>query len=260
MNVYIEYVILDNLVIDCLILFAACKTLKLTFKWWRVAIGGFLGAAGAVASVFVNGLWLYVIKGATLIVMCVVTIGVGKKLFWHILLTVAYTFVLGGAIVGLFNLFNIDYVQDGSFYQLNVPLFVYVIAIALAVFLCYSIVTYVKNLRRLVPYLTKVRIALGEKNYNITGFCDSGNTLTHQGLPVCFVTRSFDGFADYYASQMLKGNVEHIDVMTVGGLTSVSAVKAVILGNESRQIYLAIPASKCKTQYNVLLSCDFANL
>lgn len=260
MNVYVEYVVLDNLTIDCIILFAACKTLKLPVKWWRIALGGLVGAACAVASVFVGGAWLYVVKAVTLLLMCIVAVGFGKKLFWHILLTVAYTFLLGGAIVGLFHLFKVDYVHGGAFYQLNVPLFVYVLAVTLVAVLCYCIVTYVKNLRRIAPSLTKVSVVLGDKSYEITGFCDSGNTLTHQGLPVCFVTKAFDGFSDYYAAQLLKGGVERIDVVTLGGVTSVGAVKAAIVDGETRQIYLAIPASKCKTQYNVLLSCDFANL
>ena len=125
MNVYVEYVVLDNLVLDTLLLWMAVKTLKIPYNKYRVFLGGAVGAMCAVISVYITGLWTYLIKTVCLVCMCIVTVGFGKKLFWHILLTAAYTFVLGGCIVGLFNLFNVDYLTaSGEFYQMQVPLFV----------------------------------------------------------------------------------------------------------------------------------------
>ena len=258
MNVYVEYVVLDNFVIDSLLLLAVAMTLRISYKWWRIALGGGVGAACAVVSVFVSGVWLYLLKAACLISMCVVAVGFGKKLFWHILLTLAYTFVLGGAVIGLFNLFQIDYVNgDGQFYEMKVPLFVYVLAVALVAFLCYSIVIYVKNAKKLTPYRIKVQIEL-DKSYVVDGFCDSGNSLYYNGVPVCFVTKSFKGLADYFVTQTLCGRVVTIDVATVAGTQKVSAVEGKItVKGEQRNIYLALPKEKCQTDYNVLLSNEF---
>ena len=258
MNVYIEYVILDNLVIDTLLLLAATVTLRIPYKKYRVVLGGAVGATCAVASVFVTGFWTYLVKTICLVGMCVVTVGFGKKLFWHILLTTAYTFVLGGAVIGLFNIFKIDYLtESGQFYQMRVPLFVYVLAVALVAFLVYSIVLYVKQVKKVAPHITKITVVL-DKSYNLSGFCDSGNTLTHDGLPVCFVTKKFVGFTGYFAEQMLAGNTADIEVATVTGSTTVKAVKGRILaGGKERQVYLALPASKCQTLYNVILASEF---
>ena len=258
MNVYVEYVVLDNFVIDTLLLWAVALTLRLTYKRYRIVLGGAVGAACAVVSVYIDGFWLYLIKICCLFAMCVVAVGFGKKLFWHILLTVAYTFVLGGAIIGLFNLFKIDYVNsDGQFYQMKVPLFVYVLAVTLVAFLCYSIVIFVKNAKKTAPYRVKVQIEL-DKTYTVDGFCDSGNTLTYDGVPVCFVTKSFKGFADYFAAQTLKGKVVSIDVSTVAGAQKVAAVEGKItLKGEQKKVYLALPKEKCHTDYNVLLESTF---
>ena len=259
MNVYVEYVLLDNFVIDTLLLWAVALTLRLPYKRYRIVLGGAVGAICAVFSVFVDGFWLYLVKILCLLTMCVVAVGFGKKLFWHILLTVAYTFVLGGAIIGLFNLFKIDYVNgDGQFYQMQVPLFVYVIAAALVAFLCYSVVIFVKNAKKTAPYRVKVQIEL-DKTYTVDGFCDSGNSLSYDGAPVCFVTKSFKGFADYFAAQMLSGKVVSVDAATVGGTYKVAAVEGrITLRGEQRRVYLALPKEKCQTEYNVLLSNDFA--
>ena len=258
MNVYVEYVVMDNFVIDSLLLWAVALTLRIQYKWWRIALGGAVGAICAVFSVFVSGVWLYLLKTACLLLMCVVAVGFGKKLFWHILLTLAYTFVLGGAIVGLFNLFKIDYLDgSGQFYQMKVPLFVYVLAIALVAFLCYSIVIYVKNAKKVTPYRVKVQIEL-DKSYVVDGFCDSGNSLRYDGIPVCFVTKSFKGFKEFFVRQTLLGKVVEIDVSTVAGVQKVVAVEGTIIFNgEHKKVYLALPKEKCQTEYNVLLSNDF---
>lgn len=258
MNVYIEYAILDNLIIDGLLLWCAAKTLKLSAKWWRILFGAIIGTLCALFSVYVQGIWLYVIKFATLLIMCVVAVGFGKKLFWHILLTLAYTFLLGGAIVGLFELFNVNYVNDGgTFYELNVPLFVYVIAGALVAFLCYSVAVYFKGLKKIAPHLVKATVTL-DKKYNVSAFLDSGNTLTHNGLPVCFVTKQFGNFAKYYAEQVICGKACSVAVNTMAGETSVCAVECLItLNGVEKQAYLALPKGKSPAPYNVLLSNDF---
>ena len=258
MNVYVEYVIADNLVLDTLLLWCAAVTLKLPVSKFRVFLGGVVGAFCAVASVWLNGVWLYLLKGACLLTMCTVAVGFGKKLFWYILLTVAYTFVAGGAIIGLFHLFNVDYLNgDGKFYQMDVPLFVYVLALCAVAFLCYSIAVYVKQIKKIAPHIVKITVKL-QKNYRLTGFCDSGNTLTYDGVPVCFVTKKFDGFADYFAQQLLQRKCVNVPVSTVAGTVTVQAVQAEITaGDKQMNVYLALPAEKCQTMYNVLLSNEF---
>ena len=258
MNVYVEYVILDNFVIDTLLLWAVALTLKIPFKKYRLILGGLVGTACAVVSVYVSGAWTYVVKTACLVLMCIVAVGFGKKLIWHILLTFAYTFVLGGCIIGLFYMFHVDYLTDsGQFYDMRVPLFVYVLAVAVVGFLCYSIATYVKQLKKVAPHLAKVVVTL-DKDYKLSGFCDSGNTLTHDGIPVCFVTKKFAGFADYFAEQALRGKVVSITVTTVAGSKCVQAVEATVTANgKQSKVYLALPAEKCNTIYNVILSNEF---
>lgn len=257
MSVYLEYAFLDNFTMDYVLLSCACLTLKIRFKWWRVALGALCGTVTALASVFVNGFWIYPTKAACLVLMCIVTVGFGKKLFWHILLTLAYTFVTGGAIVGLFNLLKIDYLsQNGLYYNMPVPLFVYFIAVGLVVFLCYSVAVFVKQTKKVAPFLKKVQLVLDGKTYCVSGFCDSGNTVSHNGIPVCFVTKKFKGFAEYFSVQVLKGATVSVTIVTLTGSKTVEAVSAQLKceGCELCDIYLALPAEKCQTQYELLLS------
>lgn len=261
MNVYIEYVIADNFVIDCLLLWAAAVTLKLPYKKWRLILGGAVGALCAVVSVFVSGWLVYLVKLACLVLMCLTAVGVSKKLLWYILLFVAYTFVLGGAIIALFHFFNVGYVtENGEFYDLDVPLFVYVLAAVFVAFLCYSVVFYVYRARKIAPYLTKAKVRLGDTVTTVSAFFDSGNTLMHDGVPVCFVTKKFRGFADYFAEQTLLGNTVQIEVVTVAGSKLVPAVLSVIEANGKKlKVFAALPSDKCSTPYNLILSNAFCD-
>ncbi|MCH5153542.1 MAG: sigma-E processing peptidase SpoIIGA, partial [Clostridiales bacterium] len=75
MNVYIEYVIADNLVIDTLLIWMAALTLRIPFKIYRMFLGGAVGAACAVVSVYVTGIWTYLLKTVCLVLMCIVAVG-----------------------------------------------------------------------------------------------------------------------------------------------------------------------------------------
>lgn len=256
MTVYVEYVLLDNFVLDALLLWAAARTMRLPVSKLRLFLGGATGAACAAVSVYLDGVWLYLLKAVCLAAMCAVTVGFGKKLFWYILLTLAYTFVAGGAIVGLFELLKVD-VFDNGFYEMRVPLFVYLLAAVLVAFLSWSVVIYIKNVKKIAPHIVKIAVKL-DKTYNLTGFCDSGNTLCFEGVPVCFVTKKFGGFSDYFAKQTIAHKTVSIPVATVAGSVTVKATIATVAacGKECK-VYLALPAQKCQTVYNVLLSNEF---
>ncbi len=258
MTVYVEYAFLDNFTMDCLLLFCATITLKIRFKWWRIVLGAVVGTACALVTVYVQGFWVYLVKAVCLFLMCFVTVGWGKKLFWHILLTLAYTFVTGGAIVGIFNLLKVDFIaENGLCYNMPVPLFVYVLAVALVVFLCYSIAVFVKQTKKIAPYLKRVTLNL-DKPRTVLGFCDSGNTVNVNGIPVCFVTKKFGGVSDYFAQQILRKNTVTVQVTTLTETKNVTAVPATVdVDGTTREIYLALPVNKCATQYELLLSGDF---
>lgn len=258
MTVYLEYAILDNFTMDFLLLFCAAVTLKISFKKWRIVLGATVGTTIALSSVYLNGFWLYAAKALCLFLMCVCAIGFGKKLFWYILLTFAYTSIIGGAIVGIFNLCQVPYVaENGLCYNMPVPLFVYLFAVAFTVFLCYCLAQFVKQTKTVAPYLKKVQVTL-QKNYNVLGFCDSGNTVCCNGLPVCFVTKKFGDISQYFAKEILRGTAQQVEISTLAGKKTVSAVQATInVDGKSHKVYLALPAQKCQTRYELLLSCEF---
>lgn len=256
MVVYVEYVFLDNFSMDCLLLWLALVTLKLPIRWYRVVVGGAVGAICAIVSVYFEGIWLITVKLATLLVMCISVVGWGKRLFWYILLVLAYTFLMGGAIIGIFNLFNVQYIVDGAFvYNGRIPIFLCIFALLFVCFLCYSLHIFVLQSKKVAAYVCRVTVTLQQKSYNVTAFWDSGNTLEHKGLPVCFVTKRFGDISALFSRSIMQGKAESIPVVTVAGQTSVIAMQGTLqLEGKQRAIWLALPKQKCKMPYNVLLN------
>lgn len=260
MTVYVEYAFLDNFAMDFLLLFFASVTLKLRFKWWRLLLGSAVGTAVALLSVYLHGIWTYLAKALCLFAMCAATIGFGKKLFWHILLTLAYTFVTGGAIVGVFNLLNVDYAaQDGFFYNAPVPLFVYFVAVALVAVVCYLLHAFVQESKKITPFLQKVKLH-ADKTYSLLGFCDSGNSVTHNGLPVCFLAKRNAEIAEYFAEMVLRDETISVEVQTLTGRKTVVAIAATveICGMEHSVLLAFSPLNGA--QYDVILNAEFCNV
>ena len=101
---------------------------------------------------------------------------------------------------------------------------------------------------------------MGDTVTTVSAFFDSGNTLMHDGVPVCFVTKKFRGFADYFAEQTLLGNTVQIEVVTVAGSKLVPAVLSVIEANGKKlKVFASLASDKCSTPYNLILSNAFCD-
>lgn len=245
---------------DFLLLFFAALTLKVRFRWWRIALGALVGTVTAIGSVFLSGAWVYLGKIVCLVAMCSTVVGIGKKLFWFVLLTLAYTFLAGGAIVGLFNLLKVSYVAENGFcYNAPVPLFVFFVAIAFVSMCGYALHFFVVQTKQVAPFLKKVTLQL-DNTYNLQGFCDSGNSVSCNGLPVCFVTSGNSKICNEIAQRLMTGKTSSVQIKTLTGSKTIVAVCATLqVENCSRSIMLAYAPQKCKTQYQIILHSSFCN-
>jgi hypothetical protein len=260
MIIYIEYVIIDNMAFDCLILFLATLTLKMKPRWWRIALGGAVGTLCAFVSVYVDGFVNILLKITCVMLMSFICSGINIRVFWHILLTVAYTFAMGGAVVGLFFLSGTQFdLAAGLNYDSNVPMGVYLTAAALIAFIIYFCGIYVRQKKRQRGFLTKVTLTL-DTAYTLIGFCDSGNNLVYNNMPVCFAVGDFKKrVKGYFAQQLLTKNAVTVDYHTMAGDARCVAVAAEIaIGGKPTAIYLALSKVKATLDFDILLSSVFS--
>jgi len=149
MQLYIEYVILDNCVIDYMILkLIDISTGQKIKKLNKVLVCG-LGTIFAVFMPFLHdqklALFFYRIFTSLILVMCLKKYKKTTNFLTYYCLFFAYTFLLGGAMLGLIEWMGINYSMSGLYlYTFEFPLSVF----ALIFILFFRLITsFVKIIR-----------------------------------------------------------------------------------------------------------------
>ena len=256
MTIYVDYLIIDNVAFDSFLLWLVATTVKRPCKWWRILLASLLGALCAFVSVFFKGVLLTVVKFLFVVPICWIALG-KKRLFVVVLLFVAYTFLLGGAIIGLFNVLNVGFVLDGNFgYYLDIPLGVFIFAILLVAICVKALACYVYSKKRVESNVYTVKIEIFGNKYTLQGFWDSGNLLICNGRPVCFGVGSFKSTLSTLVAQgILAGATQTVSFNTVNGVGSCLAIEATVtLNGKSMACYLALPKGNYNQDYQILLN------
>lgn len=196
MTIYLEFAIIDNLVINTLLLWFVFRTIKQTTPRFRVFLSTAFGTASAIVMPLLSysGVVAFLIKlfiGAAMVFI------VQNKSFTRFilfyLLFFGYTFALGGAIYGLLFMFNSTASSLLYFtYNTSIPVGVLVIA-AVASAKLLSVLIKFLNLRHSVNnYLRDVVIHYNDEKFKITSYLDTGNRLVdpQSRAPVVIITLS----------------------------------------------------------------------
>ena len=188
MTVYIEYVIIDNFVIDYMLLKLSLALVGKNVSRKRLVISSALGAMFALLMPMIktNDIVLVIIKSLVGSVMVVVVSR--YKSFNSYLATLAIfmllTFCIGGAVIGIYNVLGINYSSEVSIATMFLP--------------CYIVIRLVKGSIRAVrqrrqiesfSYRFKV-YAFGRVEKGV-GFMDSGNMVYDEISPVVFCSKEF---------------------------------------------------------------------
>lgn len=218
MEIYLEYAILENLLIDGALLYLAQAAAGQKVAPLRLGVAAVLGAVFAVLfPVLTLAPWLsYALKFLVGALLCVIAIkpqnGRGRYALTT-LLFYAFSFCFGGGLVAVFSAFEVEY-YTAEYGGILTTVPVGGILFALAVFVALSKwgVRKLYERKRLQQHIFPCEIVLREKRVKVDGFMDTGNTATRGGRAVCFVTpdvlyRLFD----------LQPAPEHMIVRTVSG-------------------------------------------
>lgn len=197
MSIYIEYVIIDNLVINFLILLCVKKTLKLKSKWYRILLSSILGTIFAVILPLINLPPLATFPFKILLgLLMVLTAAKYVKLKDYVvafLCFIMYTLLLGGACMATLLAFgtDLDLLSQGG-YDIVLPLGVIFLIVSLYIYFIMLLAKYLTRKREIEPYLRQVTLYLGSKVLNLKAFIDSGNRLVDNksGMPVIILSIS----------------------------------------------------------------------
>ncbi len=253
MNIYIEYVIIDNMAFDILLLYATIMTIKVKVGWLRVISSAVFGTLFAIFSPFITlptPIFMVIKILVAPIMMFILLFPIKPlKFLWSNLIFIAYTFVLGGSVVAiLFFTTNTVFTEKSIVYSNSVPMGVFLFAILCFVYLIFNLVRYVKRSKLTNTLYKKVKIKVINEHF-AEGFIDTGNTLTYLDLPVCFLCDKniIKKISDELAKDCLlnKGKLFTVKYNTLSGQAQTVGVYATLtINNKEYQTVLAFTKNK----------------
>ena len=236
-KVYIEVVIVNNLAVDALIVYAVLLLRRRKVMPLRFIAAVLAGAAAATAYPLLPEWGRMLVRVALAPLMTAVFLkhrGI-KDYIVSLALFLVVTFALGGTVTGASHLAGFDL---GGYLVLGV-----VAAAALALLVAVRCILSVraKTPRRVCP----AKIAVGGEEFSVDALLDTGNTLTDSvsGLPVIIVSERFAAGVDGWHGRERAANIEgFVELGTVGGNTSLPIVKVdgVSVGGRVTAAYAAL--------------------
>ena len=212
MTVYIEYVIIDNLVIDYLLLKATFAITTITVLRRRLFFCAFLGAAIALIYPLIESHQLILtsvkILSGCLIVLLAAKYNSIKSYFINLIVFVSLTFLTGGAIIGGFNVLGLNYSSEYSVALIFIPAYLLIRGAT-------QVVKFIYKRKNIAAFLYKTELVLGGKSITVNGFMDTGNGLYDGDSPVVICKSSV--FNKLLDGSNLKLKIKKIRINTLNG-------------------------------------------
>ncbi len=218
MTVYIEYVLINNFIIDYLMLKATFATTNVKQSKGRLFLCAIFGAL--ISCVFPliekHALISTAVKvlSGLLIVLISSKFKNAKSYYLHAVLFFGYTFFCGGALLGIFNLFGIDYSKEYLIGVMAIPVYAVLRPIL-------SVIKYIYRRKNVISNLLDVEICAFKTSVKCRGFIDTGNSVYYEDCPVIFCEKAF---ALKFISASIKDiKLKKISVGTVNGVKQKTA-------------------------------------
>jgi len=194
MEVYIEYVLLDNLVIDAIISVLTLKALRLSVKIWRVAVAAAFGTVAAflLPLIHIHAAFLFIIRMAAGAAMAFLIYN-HKSLKRYLICFIVFmliTFALGGACLGVLFLTVASVTNAATLnYQSGVPIGLIALTVAVTAFLIRRLCLFLNKSKDMAGYIRQAELFIDGESVKFDAFIDTGNQLydAQSGLPVIIV-------------------------------------------------------------------------
>lgn len=194
MKVYIEYVIVDNMIINSIIGIISLRALKLGISAPRILLSAALGTVYSIFFPFLKlpyavNIILKLLSGMSLCFVLLKRFSL-KRFIPLFLCYIFITFLLGGAI------FAILFFLGASFYDITSFAHDYKFPVSLVILAAFFIGIILRRLLLLIHrsndtarYVRRAQINYGGRQITVDAFIDSGNSLydIESGLPVIVV-------------------------------------------------------------------------
>lgn len=247
MVVYVEYVFLENMLLDFTLLLISLKAVKEKIRFLRLLFSAILGGLFAVVFPFIliNEGDRYALKLLFGAFMCILPfLPIKGKNAWgrYALSTVAFyfcTFFFAGML---------------TFFKAE-KFWIWIEFAFACVFFISAVFAFYKK-RKKEKFLYPCRIFCGEKTASAVGYYDSGNLAVYQGLPVCLLSPELAYSLFNLEKLLVYESMEKITIQTLGG----SKQAPVFLGDifikgkkEKKRVYFAVVGNMVSREHKLIL-------
>lgn len=260
MEIVVEYVLLDNFLIDTILLVLTYKTLKLPISKAGIVLASMFGAGFAVVSPLINvdGILAILMKLGVALIIVWISCFSFKKFFSRFSLFVLYTFAFGGALIAIFNFLGIS-VYDSLYigYVSTLPLGTILIACVFFAMALFRLISHIFKTRYYSTNSCEVIVKVNNKSAKIKGFIDTGNTLHNsKGRPVMVVPEKAlqNWFTPHERLNLMfdknldnLSNIETLNVSSMGGAYKMKVFDCkIIINGEEKVGALGVATGKLK--------------
>ena len=240
MQVYIEYVFLENFFIDGALLYLALSLLKRRISYIRISVAALTGAAFAVLYPLLRlpNFLSYFLKFSMGILLVTIASkkekGVGRYAL-NAVVFFALSFLFAGMLIAVYDLIEFE---NGYVLQ-KLPIGALLVGTAaLTVGVHKGVKAFYKR-RKQARFLYECEFVSVKITVKATGYLDSGNLASFGGAPVCFLT------PEYFLKLISTGQgCDEMEIMTVGGVKKIKIFKL-----DELRIYLDNGANIIKSVY-----------
>ncbi len=270
MEVYIEYVAINNFIIDYMLVSLTRKSMKLPYKRVYVCLAALIGALFAIVTPLLkmNAAFTFITKffeGALIILIS------GKFTNFRayvrsFYLFLFFTFAFGGAVFGAFYLSGASYDVFMRTSPEELTLTVILLIVFALYFITGKVVGKLYKKSEITNFIRKCEFTVGGKTYIANGFLDSGNRLRYKNEPIIIVSQKlsekllkdgafsgviprFAGISTIAGERLIK--VYKISRIKIYNGKTENIIDNVMLGMTERGV-------RCGGEYDLILGTVFA--
>lgn len=259
MEIYIEYVLIENFLYDFTLLWLAFRAARVKVSGWKLSLSACFGAVFAAVFPLLRiplalGALVKIAMGALLCILVFERISTRKqwgKYLLTVILFFAFSFGFGGTLLVVYGPLSMGGKVPSGLVFLG-----FTILSAVGVWLVKRLYARRVLFRRVYP----CTLCIGEKRIHTEGFYDSGNFAMKNNLPVCFVSPVL--IYDLVGMEILKEGGQVCDEMQISTLAGEKTVPlyegkiAVEADGETVCVhtYFAPSAHMIGREYTVLLN------
>lgn len=235
MTVYVEYVLIDNLVIDYLLLKATFSLTAIKVGKGRLLFCAFLGALIALLYPLLENYPLIFtpikVFSGLLLVLLAHNFKSIRSYFINAVVFFCYTFIVGGALMGIYSLFNVDYSSEISIALIIIPVYLLIKGLM-------AVITYLYRKKDVACFTVDCVVVLKGKEMALRGFYDTGNGVYDGDSPVVFCDKKT--FTALVGDNLISLKLKKINVYTVnesGANFAVKLERLLIYNGQETNIY-----------------------